>query len=74
MKGKTLTRADLAEAVYQEVGLSRSESAQLVDTILTEIGASLVKEGIVKISSFGTFAISSPKATFLATVMCGKRA
>jgi integration host factor subunit alpha len=57
MKGKTLTRADLAEAVYQEVGLSRSESAQLVDTILTEIGDSLVKEGIVKISSFGTFSV-----------------
>jgi integration host factor subunit alpha len=57
MKGKTLTRAHLAEAVYQEVGLSRSESAQLVDAILTEIGASLVEDGIVKISSFGTFSV-----------------
>ena len=57
MKGKTLTRADLAEAVYQEVGLSRSESAQLVDTILTEIGDSLIEDGIVKISSFGTFSV-----------------
>ncbi|MEM8950292.1 MAG: integration host factor subunit alpha [Pseudomonadota bacterium] len=57
MKGKTLTRAHLAEAVYQEVGLSRSESAQLVDSILTEIGDSLVQDGIVKISSFGTFSV-----------------
>ena len=57
MKGKTLTRAHLAEAVYQEVGLSRSESAQLVDSILTEIGDSLVADGIVKISSFGTFSV-----------------
>jgi integration host factor subunit alpha len=57
MTGKTLTRAHLAEAVYQEVGLSRSESAQLVDSILTEIGDSLVKDGIVKISSFGTFSV-----------------
>ncbi len=57
MKGKTLTRAHLAEAVYQEVGLSRSESAQLVDSILTEIGDSLVEDGIVKISSFGTFSV-----------------
>lgn len=57
MKGKTLTRAHLAEAVYQEVGLSRSESAQLVDSILTEIGDSLIKDGIVKISSFGTFSV-----------------
>ena len=57
MKGKTLTRAHLAEAVYQEVGLSRSESAQLVDSILSEIGDSLIEDGIVKISSFGTFSV-----------------
>jgi integration host factor subunit alpha len=57
MKGRTLTRAHLAEAVYQEVGLSRSESAELVDSILTEIGDSLVHDGVVKISSFGTFSV-----------------
>ena len=57
MKGRTLTRADLAEAVYQEVGLSRSESAGLVDSILTEISDSLVNDGVVKISSFGTFSV-----------------
>ncbi len=57
MKGRTLTRADLAEAVYQEVGLSRSESAELVDSILDEIGDSLVADGTVKISSFGTFSV-----------------
>ena len=59
MNGKTLTRAHLAEAVYQEVGLSRSESAELVDSILSEIGDSLVRDGIVKISSFGTFSVRS---------------
>jgi integration host factor subunit alpha len=59
MDGKTLTRAHLAEAVYQEVGLSRSESAELVDSILSEIGDSLVRDGIVKISSFGTFSVRS---------------
>ena len=57
MKGRTLTRADLAEAVYQEVGLSRSESAELVDSILAEIGDSLITDGVVKISSFGTFSV-----------------
>ena len=57
MKGRTLTRADLAEAVYQEVGLSRSESASLVDSILSEIGDSLIADGVVKISSFGTFSV-----------------
>ena len=49
MKGRTLTRADLAEAVYQEVGLSRSESAELVDSILTEIGDYMISDRVVKI-------------------------
>ena len=57
MAGRTVTRAQLAEAVYQEVGLSRSESAQLVDAILDEIAQSLLREGSVKISSFGTFMV-----------------
>jgi len=55
--GRTVTRAQLAEAVYQEVGLSRSESAHLVDQVLNEIVESVVKSGTVKISSFGTFAV-----------------
>ena len=57
MAGRTLTRAQLAESVYQEVGLSRSESAGLVDAILGEISQSLLSEGSVKISSFGTFTV-----------------
>ncbi|MCB2010356.1 MAG: integration host factor subunit alpha [Geminicoccaceae bacterium] len=57
MAGRTVTRAQLAEAVYQQIGLSRSESAELVDSILGEIGDALVSEGEVKISSFGTFIV-----------------
>ena len=57
MAGRTLTRAQLAESVYQEVGLSRSESAGLVDAILGEISQSLLSEGSVKISSFGTLTV-----------------
>jgi integration host factor subunit alpha len=57
MSDKTLTRADLSEAVYQEVGLSRHESASLVETILGEISQALVKGANVKISSFGSFLI-----------------
>jgi len=57
MSGKTVTRAQLAEAVYQEVGLSRSESSELVDAVLDEISEALVTDGLVKISSFGTFAV-----------------
>ncbi|SNB52270.1 integration host factor subunit alpha [Arboricoccus pini] len=57
MAGLTVTRAHLAEAVYQEVGLSRTESAQLVDFILEEMANSLLGDGMVKISSFGTFMV-----------------
>lgn len=57
MAVKTVTRAQLVEAVYQEVGLSRSESSELIDAILDEISDALIEEGQVKISSFGTFAV-----------------
>ncbi|MCS6878685.1 MAG: integration host factor subunit alpha [Geminicoccaceae bacterium] len=57
MAGRTVTRAQLAEAVYQQVGLSRSESAALVEAVLNEIVESLLKEGTVKISAFGTFVV-----------------
>ena len=59
MTGNTLTRAQLSEAIYQEVGLSRSESAQLVETVLNEIIESLIADHTVKISSFGTFQVRS---------------
>ena len=48
----TVTRAQLSEAVYQEVGLSRNESAELVENVLDEIVESLVRGDTVKISSF----------------------
>lgn len=53
----TKTRADLSEAVYQEVGLSRNESAELVESVLDEISNSLVDGDNVKISSFGSFLV-----------------
>jgi integration host factor subunit alpha len=59
MSGKTITRADLIEAVYQEVGLSRNESAELVETVLNEIATNLVAGENVKISSFGSFIVRS---------------
>src|SRR6185437_5120284 len=57
MAGQTVTRAQLSEAVYQEVGLSRNESAELVETVLEEICKALVRGEMVKISSFGSFAV-----------------
>lgn len=59
MNDKTLTRADLSEAVFQEVGLSRNESASLVETVLGEMSDALVRGEQVKISSFGTFSVRS---------------
>ena len=55
MAGRTITRAHLSEAVYQEVGLSRNESADLVEVVLNEIADHLVTGETVKISSFGSF-------------------
>ena len=57
MPARTVTRADLSEAVYQEVGLSRNESAELVESVLNEISDALVRGEMVKLSSFGSFAI-----------------
>ncbi len=54
-QGKTVTRAQLSEAVYQEVGLSRNESSDLVESVLNDISDSLVKGETVKVSSFGSF-------------------
>lgn len=56
---ETLTRQHLAEAVYAQVGLSRNESAELVDRVLEEVSARLVRGEVVKLSSFGTFAVRS---------------
>jgi len=57
MAGHTVTRAQLSEAVYQEVGLSRNESAELVESVIAEISGALERGEMVKISSFGSFAV-----------------
>ena len=62
MSNKTLTRMDLADAVFQEVGLSRNESAQLVERVLDLMSDALVQGEQVKISSFGTFSVRAKTA------------
>jgi integration host factor subunit alpha len=57
MEGRTITRADLSESVFQEVGLSRNESSDLVETILAEVVEALARGESVKISSFGSFTV-----------------
>ncbi len=59
MAGKTITRAQLSEAVYQEVGLSRNESSDLLEHVLSEIADALERGETVKISSFGSFSVRS---------------
>ena len=59
MSEQTVTRAHLSEAVYQEVGLSRNESANLLEMVLDEVSTALVKGDVVKISSFGSFSVRS---------------
>ena len=58
---KTLTRADLAQAVHLTIGLSRNESAQLVETMLEDISRTLEAGEQVKLSSFGTFSVNSKR-------------
>src|SRR5579862_8046759 len=57
MAGRTVTRAQLSEAVYQQVGLSHNESAELVETVIAEVSDALARGEMVKISSFGSFAV-----------------
>lgn len=56
-RARTITRVDLAEAVYQQVGLSRKESAALVEMVLGEFMDRLVAGDAVKLSSFGSFMV-----------------
>ncbi|MCL4187424.1 MAG: integration host factor subunit alpha [Rhodobacteraceae bacterium] len=62
MADNTVTRMDLSEAVFREVGLSRNESAQLVESVLRHISDALVRGETVKISSFGTFSVRAKSA------------
>ncbi len=62
MKGETLTRADLAEAVHQEVGLTRQDCAGLVERTLDLIAEALQAGEIVKLSGFGVFQVREKRA------------
>ncbi len=62
MSESTLTRMDLSEAVFRAVGLSRNESAQLVENVLAHVSDALVAGEAVKISSFGTFKVRDKAA------------
>lgn len=58
---KTVTRADVAETIYEEIGLSRKDSTDILDMILDEIVKELSNGNDVKLSSFGTFSLRQKK-------------
>ncbi len=59
---KTVTRLDVAEAIYSEIGLSRKDSGEILDMIIDEIIHELSLGQDVKLSSFGTFSLRDKKA------------
>ncbi len=61
MSAGTVTRADLAEAVYREIGLSRTESSGLVESVIDHISAALLRGESVKLAGFGTFSLRDKK-------------
>ena len=58
---RTITRADVAETLYKEIGLSRKDSSDILDMVLGEIVSELASGNDVKLSSFGTFALRDKK-------------
>ena len=59
MSSQTITRSQLSEAVYQEVGLSRNESSDIFESVLAKISETLANGESVKLSSFGSFSVRS---------------
>ena len=63
---KTITRNDVADQIFAEIGLSRKDSAEILDAVVDEIRSSLKQGEEVKISSFGTFSLRDKKFDFFA--------
>lgn len=59
---KTITRNDVADQIFAEIGLSRKDSAEILDAVVDEIRNSLKKGEEVKLSSFGTFSLRNKKS------------
>ena len=58
---ETLTRAELAELIYSEVGISKTEASEIVDQFFEEIILDLIDGNSVKLTSFGTFSVKHKK-------------
>ena len=62
MTSKTITRAEVTDAIVREVGCTRQESSDLLDDALEYIGAALERDGVVKLSRFGNFVVREKSA------------
>ncbi|MEL6663210.1 MAG: integration host factor subunit alpha [Pseudomonadota bacterium] len=62
MSGKTITRAEVTDAIVSQVGCTRQESSDLLDDALEMIGKSLESDGVVKLSRFGNFVVREKSA------------
>ncbi|MCI4643392.1 MAG: integration host factor subunit alpha [Hyphomonadaceae bacterium] len=62
MESKTITRAEVTEAIVRELGCTRQDSSDLLDDALEMIGAALEREGVVKLSRFGNFVVREKSA------------
>jgi len=58
---ETLTRAELVELIYSEVGISKTEASEIVDQFFEEIILDLIDGNSVKLTSFGTFSVKHKK-------------
>ncbi|MCF3936365.1 integration host factor subunit alpha [Acuticoccus sp. M5D2P5] len=61
MAGRTITRADLSNAICRQVNVSRAEAAELIDQIIEEIVSALERGEPVRLSSFGAFEVREKK-------------
>lgn len=62
MSDKTITRAEVTDAIVRQVGCTRQESSDLLDDTLEMIGQALESEGVVKLSRFGNFVVREKSA------------
>ena len=62
MDKKTLTRSDITEAIYRDIGLSKQDASQLLESVLNHISEALIENRVVKLSSFGTFSPKNKRA------------
>ncbi len=61
MSGKNLTRKDLSNKVFKNLGFSKNLSSKILDDFFETLISEIVKFNKVKISSFGTFSVLNKK-------------